>query len=1118
MSAASAAAPPSGHPPVHDRQPDRKLLFFEEDICALATDPDKIGRTWHDVDGQGSFSDRDEIWRDDSVLPASYLEFLATGLPPRDHVVIHFLPMGDISIANLLILESQLVLIDRPLSFGDIVRRHDTDSMNGTVIRTSVSCLLTPAFPKALADGSMAEASMPPDGGLLTSKAFNGLSYSVDDGTPKYGNFYLHDVPSEELERADQYREGTFIIYDGWLGKVEETVEEVTIRLRNGSVVAVENADELEFPFSPDATEKPHDPMPVGHAVVGDFVSTKKGNLRRGLWKFGAYDPSIPPQGYVLEVRTVELAVHWIFHNLLTSSTRRLPTDPPPSTLDHAYLDSGNIKAYDRSVRPSSQLEPKSQTIGSSAGSTIDIGDQVRFRDLTGACVKYDGESYVEGGWRQGKLVKIPRSFSQGYDINYFSVVSTKTKVAVLWQDLSITEENSIDIAPCINTDDFEVWPGDIVVTKESRSGETDPLTGSGPTGPDGVFQPKKVGIVQSVDSKERIAQVRWYVDPTIELVGDSKSILLPGARTGPISEDVEGVSCYEIMTSPALNKRRGDFVLVVPGSLQTEDDGHENTDPAESTANNTLMNLPRRILDQAREFVMSGGGNMLFGQLLANTAIVSQNGDSPSQSRNVPQLSPEGSLPPGLTSGAEDLAAQVMAILAQNQQGDAIDWFGEIVDLGLDGRVTVRFGALEEVRDVHVPPEMITAIFNPDDPDGDSGYFYSDTESDGWSDAMSGLVYDSDDVIEEIIEYEGGTRLDGDGGDEMWLTDEDGEDAEHAKKAEEASDVSMANSDVGDVTAGVPKVQGETDAAAETSTLVDEENHPASKPLSSGPVAPPAFQVLESDPPKNHPFLKHTPKMSTVLMRRIQKEHKILQTSLPDGIFVRTWDSRIDLLRVLIVGPKKTPYEYAPFLIDFQFGDKFPTSPPDSHFHSWTEGIGRVNPNLYEDGKICLSLLGTWPADGRNESWSPVRSSMLQILVSIMGLVLVKEPYYNEAGFDVLVGTEGTRATSAQYTEKAYVLSRGFITFALRHTLESFDDVKLWLYISRAEAAPRLLDVVLNEAKEVIKRSEAPSTSEARVDGETDGKNQDGIVRVSAGALVLLRKQVTALEEFQSL
>ena len=49
-----------------------------------------------------------------------------------------------------------------------------------------------------------------------------------------------------------------------------------------------------------------------------------------------------------------------------------------------------------------------------------------------------------------------------------------------------------------------------------------------------------------------------------------------------------------------------------------------------------------------------------------------------------------------------------------------------------------------------------------------------------------------------------------------------------------------------------------------------------------------------------------------------------------------------------------------------------------------------KLNPNLYEDGKVCVSLLGTWSGKG-TETWTP-NSNMLQLLVSIQGLILVPE------------------------------------------------------------------------------------------------------------------------------
>jgi ubiquitin-conjugating enzyme E2 O len=60
------------------------------------------------------------------------------------------------------------------------------------------------------------------------------------------------------------------------------------------------------------------------------------------------------------------------------------------------------------------------------------------------------------------------------------------------------------------------------------------------------------------------------------------------------------------------------------------------------------------------------------------------------------------------------------------------------------------------------------------------------------------------------------------------------------------------------------------------------------------------------------------------------------------DSIIVRVYEDRVDLLRSLIIGPENTPYEDAPFMIDWMFDSNFPQSPPIAHFHSWTNGNGR--------------------------------------------------------------------------------------------------------------------------------------------------------------------------------
>ena len=60
-----------------------------------------------------------------------------------------------------------------------------------------------------------------------------------------------------------------------------------------------------------------------------------------------------------------------------------------------------------------------------------------------------------------------------------------------------------------------------------------------------------------------------------------------------------------------------------------------------------------------------------------------------------------------------------------------------------------------------------------------------------------------------------------------------------------------------------------------------------------------------------------------------------------------------------MIVGPRHTPYEDGLFFFDVQLPADYPNSPPTLHYISYCSE--RLNPNLYEDGKVCVSLLGTW-------------------------------------------------------------------------------------------------------------------------------------------------------------
>jgi len=242
--------------------------------------------------------------------------------------------------------------------------------------------------------------------------------------------------------------------------------------------------------------------------------------------------------------------------------------------------------------------------------------------------------------------------------------------------------------------------------------------------------------------------------------------------------------------------------------------------------------------------------------------------------------------------------------------------------------------------------------------------------------------------------------------------------------------------------------------------------------------------------------------------MGRLSKEYKLLSTSLPETIIVRTYEDRTDLLRSLIVGPENTPYEGAPFVIDWFLEDTFPASPPQAHFHSWTNGNGRVNPNLYEEGKVCLSILGTWAGD-KSECWSPARSSLMQALVSIQGLVLVKEPWFCEPQFENLRGTQEGIVNSRLYSEKAYVLSRGFVRRALEFPPEGLQKEIDWMFVEQGKLAK-----VIDDAKALIAASQkAGGTRTEDIMRTMPGWEDKAVPKLTPGAVLPVQRTLAKLE-----
>ncbi|KAL3848637.1 hypothetical protein ACJIZ3_010519 [Penstemon smallii] len=170
---------------------------------------------------------------------------------------------------------------------------------------------------------------------------------------------------------------------------------------------------------------------------------------------------------------------------------------------------------------------------------------------------------------------------------------------------------------------------------------------------------------------------------------------------------------------------------------------------------------------------------------------------------------------------------------------------------------------------------------------------------------------------------------------------------------------------------------------------------------------------------------------------KKIQDEWKILEKGLPAEIFVRVYESRMDLLRAVIVGAEGTPYHDGLFFFDVYFPSGYPNVPPNVHYHS---GGLRINPNLYNCGKVCLSLLNTW-SGSHKEKWIPGSSTMLQVLVSIQGLILNAKPYFNEPGYANLSGNPRGEKDSLQYNEKTFMYSLQTMVYSMRRPPKHFEE-----------------------------------------------------------------------------
>eukprot|EP01025_Chloroclados_australasicus_P059157 TRINITY_DN7469_c0_g2_i1.p1 TRINITY_DN7469_c0_g2~~TRINITY_DN7469_c0_g2_i1.p1 ORF type:complete len:616 (-),score=76.75 TRINITY_DN7469_c0_g2_i1:573-2420(-) len=187
-------------------------------------------------------------------------------------------------------------------------------------------------------------------------------------------------------------------------------------------------------------------------------------------------------------------------------------------------------------------------------------------------------------------------------------------------------------------------------------------------------------------------------------------------------------------------------------------------------------------------------------------------------------------------------------------------------------------------------------------------------------------------------------------------------------------------------------------------------------------------YKVSQKRIAETHSFGKESPVSSKKRSTRLAKEFAGLDNNLPinpsSSIFICSDEERFDLWRVLIIGPEDTPYSCGCFIFDIGFPNLYPEYPPKVLIKTTGQGQVRFNPNLYNNGKVCLSLLGTW-SGRQGEAWDANSSSVLQVVISIQSLILVPDPYYNEPGYEV--SSSRYEGASINYTKNIRIQTMRF-------------------------------------------------------------------------------------------
>lgn len=204
-------------------------------------------------------------------------------------------------------------------------------------------------------------------------------------------------------------------------------------------------------------------------------------------------------------------------------------------------------------------------------------------------------------------------------------------------------------------------------------------------------------------------------------------------------------------------------------------------------------------------------------------------------------------------------------------------------------------------------------------------------------------------------------------------------------------------------------------------------------KPIKAPPPPPPASIIITRETQK-----------------RLVKDVKdiIVNPLTSEGIYYIHDEDNMLKGYAMIIGPEQTLYADGFFFFKLDIPYNYPYAPPTVTYLTQGDNI-RFHPNLYRNGKVCLSILNTW----RGEQWTAcqtLRSVLLTLVTLFHNKPLLNEPgiterYKDFKAYNKIIEFKTYDVAIYKIVAQQDFIPVGFSTFFIfikKHFLKKYEEI----------------------------------------------------------------------------